>query len=172
MARVPDATPEFREGAEVTTRTDLNIFKALANSAQAFRGFSDLGGRLLMRSALPGRAREAVILRMGALLGSDYEWGQHVVIGRGVGLTDDDIRGIRDGSLAGLSDAAAAAVRYGEAVEQRKVDDATWQATAQHYDAGQMVELTVLAGFYGLVSRTLIALDVQLDDTIRGLDHP
>src|SRR5437867_7487889 len=116
MARVSDATPQFREGTETLGNTNVNILKALANSKQVMRGFGDLGGRLLMRSSLPPRTREAVILRMGALLGSDYEWGQHVVIGRTAGLTDDEIRGIRDGSLVGLTTEEEAAVRYGEAV--------------------------------------------------------
>jgi alkylhydroperoxidase family enzyme len=149
-----------------------NIFRALSNSPQALKGFANLGGRLLFRSALPGRAREAVILRMGAMNGSNYEWGQHVLIGREQGLNDDEIRGIRDGSLAGLDEAEQAAVRYGEAVEERRVDQPLWDATRKHYDDKQMTELTVLAGFYGLVSRFLIATDVQLDDGVQGLDHP
>src|SRR5439155_1946210 len=172
MARVPAATPEFREGAQTVGNTDLNIFRALANAPQVFRGFGDLGGRLLLRSNLAPRTREAVILRMGALLGSDYEWGQHVVMGRAAGLGDEEIRAIRDGSLAGLTEEETAAVRYGEAVESRAVDDARWKETARQFDDSQMVELTVLAAFYGLVSRTLIALDVQLDDNIQGLTHP
>ena len=172
MARVPDAQPQVEGEGREGVRTDLNIFKALSNSPQIFRGFGDLGGRLLFRSALPPRTRELVILRVGAMLGSDYEWGQHVVMGRAAGLTDDEIRAVRDGRTGGLSAEEAAAVRYGEAVEERRVDDAVWRETSQHFDARQMVELTVLAGFYGLVSRTLIALDVQLDDDIRGLDHP
>ena len=93
-------------------------------------------------------------------------------MGRAAGLGDEEIRAIRDGSLAGLTEEETAAVRYGEAVESRAVDDARWKETARHFDDSQMVELTVLAAFYGLVSRTLIALDVQLDDNIQGLTHP
>jgi alkylhydroperoxidase family enzyme len=150
----------------------LNIFKALGNSPQVLKGFGDLGGRLLFRSALPARTREAVILRIGALLGSDYEWGQHVIMGRDAGLSDDEIRGIRLGTLEGLSDSEKAAVVYGEMVERRTVGDEEWAAAAAHFDPQQMVEVTVLAGFYGLVSRSLLALNVQLDDGVYGLNHP
>lgn len=166
MARVPDAQPTDDRLPQA------NIFKALAHAPQVLKGFSDLGGRLLYRGLLPARTRELVILRVGALLGSDYEWGQHVVIGRREGLSDDEIRGVRDGELGGLSASEAAAVRYGEAVEARAVDDQVWSETTAHFSDAEMVELTVLAGFYGLVSRSLIALDVQLDQGVEGLDSP
>ena len=167
MARVPDAVPEVEAALG-----DLNIFRALANSPQVLKGFNNLGGRLLYRGALPARTRELVVLRVGAMLGSDYEWAQHVQIGREAGLSDDEIRAMRDGRTEGLSPPEAAAVRYGEAVEERRVDDPLWQATAAHFSPGEMVELTVLAAFYGLVSRMLIALDVQLDEGLQGLSYP
>ena len=169
MARVPDAAPP-EDSQEAFGQ--LNIFKALSNSPQVLKGFGDLGGRLLFRGQLPPRTRELVILRVGAMLGSDYEWGQHVVMGRAAGLSDDEIRAIRDGSIGGLSPSEVAAVRYAEAVEERRVDDALWDAAASHFGPAEMVELTVLAAFYGLVSRTLLALGVELDDNIQGLDHP
>ena len=167
MARVPDAVPQVEAALG-----DLNIFKALANSPQVLKGFNNLGRRLLFRGALPARTRELVVLRIGAMLGSDYEWGQHVLMGRAAGLSDDEIRAIREGRVDGLSESEAAAVRYGEAVEERRVDDALWEQTAKHFSAGEMVELTVLAGYYGLVSRALLALGVELDDNVQGLDHP
>ena len=159
---------------EVTDERMLraNIISALANNPQVLKGFGDLGGRLLMRGELAPRTRELVILRVGAMLGSDYEWGQHVLMGRTAGLDDDEIRAVRDGRVDTFSESEAAAVRYGEAVEERRVDDALWDATKKHFSDSEMVELTVLAAFYGLVSRTLIALQVDLDDNIQGLSHP
>ena len=71
-----------------------------------------------------------------------------------------EIEFARDAEMGLVAEEETVAVRYGEAVESRAVDDARWKETARHFDDGQMVELTVLAAFYGLVSRTLIALDV------------
>jgi 4-carboxymuconolactone decarboxylase len=164
-ARVPDAEPSGEN-------MNANIFRALANAPQVLRGFGDLGGRLLFRGLLSARTRELVILRMGALLACDYEWGQHVPRGRETGLSDDEIRGVRDGSTDLLTPSEAAAVRFCQAVEESLVDDAVWDETAQHFSAAQMVELTVLAGYYGLVCRSLLALRVPLDAGIAGLGEP
>ena len=51
------------------------------------------------------RERELVILRIGYLCQSGYEWGQHVQISRQAGMTDDEIRSAKTGpDTPGLSD--------------------------------------------------------------------
>ena len=46
---------------------------------------------VLGKSTLDPKERELIILRIGFLCNAGYEWGQHVVIARQVGLTDDEI---------------------------------------------------------------------------------
>ena len=53
--------------------------------------------------------------------------------------------------------------QFGEAVERCNVDDGLWERARQHYSAVQLVEISVLAGFYALASRVAIALDVTVD---------
>jgi alkylhydroperoxidase family enzyme len=165
-ARVPRAAPPFDVGNQ------RNITMALANSTVAFTGFVRCIAHMNRHTELPADAREAAILRVGAVVGSEYEWGQHVPRARRAGLTDEQIRAVRAGDLATLPPVVAVAARYAEAVERRTVDDEVWVAVAEHFTSAQVVELTTLAGFYGLVSRLLLALDVPLDDDIAGFDTP
>src|SRR5204863_5459485 len=66
----------------------------------------------LLAGKLPPRDRELLILRTGRRTHSEYEWGQHVLIGRASGLTDDEIRRIQDGpDAAGWSEADATLLR-------------------------------------------------------------
>jgi alkylhydroperoxidase family enzyme len=153
-------------------RNGWNITAALANSPIALKAFTRCIGTLNLGTELETHTREAVILRIGALLGSDYEWGRHVLRARADGLSDATIRGLRDGDLAELSEADAAAVRYIEAVETRSVEDDLWAEVSKHYSTSQLVELTMLGGFYGLVCRFLLALRVELDDDVSGLEMP
>ena len=60
----------------------LHIFRTLAVHPKLFRSWLPFGGRLLQGSTLTPRSRELVILRTAALCSCDYEWGQHVAIGR------------------------------------------------------------------------------------------
>jgi alkylhydroperoxidase family enzyme len=51
----------------------------------------------------------------------------------------------------------------GEMTEGARVSDATFAAVASHLNEEEIVELTFIVGFYNLVSRTLNALQVDLD---------
>lgn len=169
-AYVPD--PDFRQlKALLKAESMFNIFRTMAAAPRVLGGFS-VFGLTFFRGALTPRTREAVILRIAALLGSDYEWGHHVVAARAVGLNDDAIKGLREGGLEGLDEAETAGVRYGEAVEQRRVDNAIWSSARKQFDDQQLVELTLLAGFYGLACRFVLATDVALDEGIVGLSEP
>ena len=69
----------------------LNIFGVLAHHPKLMKRFNLLGGFLLNKGAVPARERELVILRIGWNARAEYEFGQHAVIGRQVGLSAEEI---------------------------------------------------------------------------------
>src|SRR5688572_28663152 len=93
---LPEAewTPEIRETLPrgVGGGRILAIFTTLARHPKLLKRWLVFGNHVLFKSTLGPRERELAILRIGYLCRSEYEWGQHAVIGRGVGLTDDEIR--------------------------------------------------------------------------------
>jgi len=48
------------------------------------------------------------------------------------------------------------------------VSDATWAPLAKRFSDEQLIELTMLCGFYRLVAGTLNTLRVELDDGVPG----
>jgi hypothetical protein len=48
-------------------------------------------------------------------------------------------------------------------VENGEVDDAAWQAGRVFYSDIELLDMTLLAGFYGLAARVALALDVEPD---------
>jgi alkylhydroperoxidase family enzyme len=54
-------------------------------------------------------------------------------------------------------------VRFALAVETRTVDDALWDDVHRDLSDVELLDVTVLAGFYGLASRLVLALDVDLE---------
>jgi 4-carboxymuconolactone decarboxylase len=56
---------------------------------------------LAVNGALPPRLRELAILRTGWLCHSEYEWGQHTVLARRVGLSDEEIARVKSGPESG-----------------------------------------------------------------------
>jgi 4-carboxymuconolactone decarboxylase len=149
-----------------------NLVRSMHHNQDLFRSFGGLSMKVHSASHLDQRTRELAILRLVAKLGATYEWGNHAAGANASGVDDDEIRAIRDGNLGIFSARDAAVMRYAEAVEDRAVTDAVWSEVSTHLDSVQLVDLTVLVGFYGLASRYVMALDVDLDPGLRGFESP
>jgi alkylhydroperoxidase family enzyme len=148
----------------------LNIFGTLGKHPKLLKRFNLLGGFLLNKGLLPPREREVVILRVGANAGAEYEFGQHTVIGRDCGLTDDEIAALtRAPDRHSWSNDDLALIALADELHADDcVTDATWSDLARRWDDAQLVELLVVAGFYRLVSGFLNSTGVQLDDGVPG----
>jgi alkylhydroperoxidase family enzyme len=147
-----------------------NVFKTMGNHAALASAWMTFATHILRRNSLPPRDREILILRIGWLCRSEYEWAQHVRIGKTEGLTDDDIRRIAAGpGVPGLSEhdgLLLTAVDELHAVAF--ISDVTWNALAKTYDTRQMMDLVFTVGQYNLVSMALNSFGVQLDEGLEG----
>lgn len=148
----------------------LNIFRTLAHHPKLLKRWLVFGNHILAKGTLPVRDRELVILRVGWVCNSEYEWGQHAVIGARAGLSEDEIARIADGPDAdGWSDFDRVQLR---AVDELHADsfisDATWAALSQRYDTRQLMDFVFTVGQYTLVSMALNTLGVQLDEGLSG----
>src|SRR5207302_3766150 len=114
------------------------------------------------------REREIVILRTGWRARCEYEFGQHVVLGRRAGLSDQEIRRLaQDGAEWPAADAAL--VRLADEIhETRDISDGLWAELSARWDHAELLELVMLAGFYGMVSGFLNAARVQREPGTPG----
>jgi 4-carboxymuconolactone decarboxylase len=176
-APAPRIPPLRDDAAEhpVTLGTDrndgrpLNIFATLARHRELFSSFSKLGTVLLFKGVLPARERELVILRVGWRSGSEYEYGQHTVIGRDAGLTETEIDRLVTDDLDAWSDDDRTLIRLAdELCATDDVSDHVWEALAARWDEQALLELLMLAGFYRLVSGFLNGARVALEPTTPG----
>jgi 4-carboxymuconolactone decarboxylase len=173
MTRLPLTTSDDDAADEMIRLDSATPLRALGNHPELARKFVGLARYLYRQGTLPTRTAELVILRIAAMLKCDYAWSRHVPTAMKAGVTIDEVRAVRAGDIARLSDEEQGAIRYAEAVERNMVDDAVWNLAAQHYPApAQMVELTVLAAFYGMLTRVFIAIDADLDEGYDGLEVP
>ena len=175
--RVAPLAPEQWDAAakEVMARFQgepLNIFKTMANHPELFKRWLVFANHILGKSTLPERERELVILRIGYLCRSGYEWGQHVLIARRANISDDEIRDIKVGpSAKRWSEAerlllAATDELHGDA----HVSDATWQGLTRHFTTQQLMDIVFTVGQYNLVSMALNSFGVQADPGLPGFD--
>lgn len=152
----------------LTERGQLfNIFRTFGRRPAGLAGFLAWGGYILSpENQLPAREREIVILRVGVLCRSGYEFAQHEIIGLQSGLTPEDVARVKvGGEAAGWSPAEAALIRMAdELVGDHFVSDATWTLLRSCYDEETCMDAVFTVGQYVQVSMFLNTFGVQPDD--------
>jgi AhpD family alkylhydroperoxidase len=147
-----------QQGLEV-----LNIYRVLGNTP-VLRNFLRFGNSLLRHGALDPTLREIAILRVAQLTGAAYEWAHHVPIARQAGVPDDQIASLDGWQTSAAFDGRRRAVlRYVEAVASLAVTEDTFAGARAHLSEPEIVELTLVVGFWGLVARALTALQVDIE---------
>ena len=163
--QIKSLTPLKREDGSV-----LNVIATIGRHPKLFDGFIAFGLYVLQEQTLPDRDREILILRIGWLCQAKYEFGQHTLMGKEVGLTDKEILRITKGpNDPGWSVFDSALVRaadelYNDAI----ISDATWKVLSERYDEKQLMDVIFTVGEYNLVSWALNSLGVQLEKGVPG----
>ena len=165
-------TPELREllPPRKGGGRPLNIFTTLARHPKLLKRWSVFGGHVLGKSTLSPRARELLILRTGYLCRAEYEWGQHVIIARQGGLSDEEIRRVTAGPEApGWDPFEAMLLRAADELhDDFTLTDGTWAGLSERYGTEEMMDVVFTVGQYTLVSMALNSFGVQLDEGVEG----
>jgi 4-carboxymuconolactone decarboxylase len=142
----------------------LNIYRMLANSEPALKGFIRMGNALLYRCELDPVLRELAIIRVGRLSRAAYEVFQHERIGREAGVTEDKISALRDATpeAAAFNDNEKAVLRFADDVVRNvKASDKTLKAVQAFLSPAAVTELTLTIGYYMMVCRFLETTGVE-----------
>ena len=144
----------------------LNLFRTTVRSPGGLASLIPAGDYIRSGSSLAAREREIVVLRIGWLCGSGYEWTQHVFMGRQAGLTKDEVAAVKTGTDAdGWSPADCAVIRAcDELYADQFITAATWAALCQHFSEAEIMDVVFIAGHYVTVSMIANSFGVQLDE--------
>jgi len=147
-----------------------NIFRTLANHEQLAKRWMVFANHVLFKSTLSARDREILILRIGWLCQAEYEWGQHVIIGKNAGLSDENIANVKEGAAASSwTEHESLLIKAADELHKDAfVSDETWNGLTKTYSDQQMMDLVFTCGQYNLVSMALNSFGVQLDPDIAG----
>jgi alkylhydroperoxidase family enzyme len=170
MPRVPLAEfePATKQRLEELWGSPPNLYRALANHPPLVAAWTEFARAIRYESRTPRNLRELVILRGAQLMGSEYEWAQHLKMARKAGVTEAQIRELSGWkSSSSFSEKEKAALALAEEVTRGKVSDATHAEVLKHFDTQDYVELSLTAAFYAMVGRMLDAMEVQLEPDAR-----
>ena len=112
-------------------------------------------------TSLSQRAREVVILTVGAVWQAPYELYAHRAVGRHVGLSDDEVRTLAEGGLPkDLSDTEAVAHRVARALSvEHRLDDALYRDAEKLLGANGIMDAVILTGVYHVTCAILNAFE-------------
>jgi alkylhydroperoxidase family enzyme len=140
------------------------------NHPSLARALNDLLATMLWHGTLNSRLRELVIMRIGWLTGSDYEWTQHWRVAQGLGVSADDLLAVRDWhahDAFGLQERAVLAATD-DVVREGAVSAESWEACelALGGDHAVLIELVTAIGAWRMVASILRSLRVPLEDGV------
>ena len=126
-------------------------------------GWLKLFTAIRQKTALGGRYRELAILRVALLNGADYEYRAHLPFALQEGVSQEQIDAIPGWQLSERFDARERAVlAYTDAMTRGiRVPDAIFDGVRRHFDERETVELTATIAGYNMVSRFLVAMQLE-----------
>lgn len=189
MARLTYATPEDlppdkRDLLETLSNADvddadrehslrggsLNVYRAIGRNPMLLEAFREYASTAWAQAALSPHGREVVILTTAYYTDSVYEWQQHVRVALDTGMDAKQLLAISREEPDRLERPHAALVAYVEQFVDGRVDDATHERLANHYDDEIILGVGMLSGCYLGLARVLDALDVDLEAEFVGWD--
>jgi alkylhydroperoxidase family enzyme len=167
-----DSSPPLRVVMERLAgrgRLPSPLYRTLAHAPEVLQGWSQLADALRFGSSADAGLRELVILRLAQLGHAPYAWAYHRPAALANGVSEDRVIQLSHWRTSTVFDPATRAVLdYAESMARNEVTPEAFQAMAAGRSEQEVVELTVLVGFYCGVVRALRALDIELDEAHRG----
>jgi alkylhydroperoxidase family enzyme len=164
MARLPypDPSQEF-----TALSVQLNLFRMLAHAGTTGKRVLSLGTALLSQLDLQPKWRELAILQVAHESGADYEWVQHVPLALSAGVSQAHIEAIEQGSRdqSLFTNQEQQVLLFTKDVYAgRSISDEAFAAMTQAFTSREVVELLLTIGYYTMLARLMMVLEIDLDD--------
>ena len=151
-----------------STMAGLNVFRILSQHPTLAGVVAQQLAMLLYRgNKLDDRLRELIIMRIGWRTGAMYEWTQHWPIALRVGLTEEEILGVRDPDNATCLGAAERSVisATDDVLNKGSITNESWQACAGFLKTNEeRLELVAAICNWNTFSILLKSLNIPLEE--------
>jgi alkylhydroperoxidase family enzyme len=174
--RIPPVEPPYdvATGAQLEAMMPagvppIGLFRTFVRNLEMTAAMRGWGGYELSRGlSVSLRDREIVIDRVCARCGCEYEWGVHVsFFAARARLSDEQISSLAFGSsddACWTDEQDRALIAMVDALhDDHDLPDDLWRRLSRHFDHRQLLDLTMLTGWYHAISFTARAARVGLE---------
>lgn len=148
---------------------DLSVFRLLLRHEQLAGVLHGLLHQLLWEGTLDARLRELIIMRIGWVQRSVYEWTQHWRVARMLEVPEEDLVAVRDWPAAGGFEGADAAVLAAtdETLADGEISAGTW-SELERCIPNDLARLEVVLSIanWTMFAQLLRSLEVPLEDGV------
>ena len=172
MARIAliepeQATPEVKEIYDSKLKGKPgSIQKALAHRPAMLGNF--LSYYASVGRSLDRKLYETVYLRVSLINGCHYCTQHHIVGAKRAGLTQEQMKALKEGNYSGFSEQEQAGLRYAEKLTRtpNAATDADFVQLKKHFSDEQILDLHMLIGLANLTNRVTgpLALDLEFPE--------
>jgi uncharacterized peroxidase-related enzyme len=157
-----DATRRLFDGIQKRLGMVPNMMRTIGHSSQALEGYLGLSGAL-SRGLLPAQLQEQIALAVAEANACDYCLSAHSTLGRGTGLSEDQLDASREGRASDPK--ASAALQFARALVERRggvTDGELARVRAAGFSDGEIVEivahvaLNVFTNYFNRTAQTEI----------------
>ncbi len=150
----------------------MHVLGFFATYPKLAKAFLTLNKHVAADSALSFRERELLILRIGWLTKSEYEFGQHLILGRRAGLTDAELERLQQSSDAeGWSEEDADFIRAVDELHfDSRLSDDTWERLSKRLSHEQILDLIFVVGVYGMMATAINTYNIPAEPGAADLD--
>jgi 4-carboxymuconolactone decarboxylase len=162
-------TPEVREFFEATLGAEkaatYHMPLTFARHPSLSRAIFEFSRKVQGSAEIPPRLREIIIMRVAWLHKTDYVWGQHNQIMRGLGMGDEHVQAVKAGADAPVWSADERSVLrvVDELAQTREVTDGAWKALSDHFSSKQILDILAVVGQYSMLALVFNAIGLQLE---------
>jgi 4-carboxymuconolactone decarboxylase len=179
-AQIKDAVDAFPSGRDFVTAHYRDAdggargshgFGVLLQYPALAKAFLTFNQHVAVASSLSKRQRELLILRISWLRRSEYEFVQHVVVGKNAGLTDAEIERVQQGPDAPGWDALEADLvrAVDELNADARIGDATWARLSAVLSGNQLMDVVFAVGCYEVLAMAFKTFGAQLEQGVEPL---
>jgi AhpD family alkylhydroperoxidase len=142
----------------------LNLHRMMAHAPALMKANSDMALALRHNASLPRATAELAILRTAQATDCGYVWARHLPLARAAGVSEPMIAAIAGWPQSeAFTPAQKAALAFAEATARgTPLSDEAFAALRRNFSPREIVELTMLVGFY--VSTTLFIKALAVPD--------
>ena len=143
----------------------------LAYAGEAGKKLADLAGFLRYKTSLTDAETELAICAAARSMNADFIWSAHVRLGLAAGTREEAIHVVDTfGPLDGLTSDEKLIITYSrELLEDKKVNDATFEAVRARWGESGVLEMTAVMSVYLMNATILRAMDHKAAPDARHL---